>query len=150
MIHYAISDENAEEFCRMLTEDDPTSLLQDMRKENYLVRIVRTQNELREKIAVFDAGLDDRIVEIYKIFVLAAFQKDNPDFEEIELLYYRDDSKNFLQIIADGKSRGVAEIPDASYEKLCQRYADKIPDIRKDGPYIDRQWALEAMGLDRA
>lgn len=148
MIHYAHSDENAEEVYKMLTEDDPTGMIQDMRKENYLIRIVRTQNELREKIAIFDEGLDDRIVEIFKIYILATFQKDNPNFKAIEILYFRDDNKNYVQIIADGKPQGVAEIPNAFYEKLSQEYADKIPDIRKDEPYIDRQWALQAMGLN--
>lgn len=148
MIHYANSDENAEEVYKMLTEDDPTGMLQDMRKENYLIRIVRTQNELREKIAIFDEGLDDRIIEIFKIYILATFQKDNPDCKAIEILYFRDDDKNFVQIFADGKPQGVAEIPDEFYEKLCHKYSDKIPDIRKDEPYIDRQWALQAMGLN--
>ncbi len=148
MIHYAHSDENAEEVYKMLTEDDPTGMIQDMRKENYLIRIVWTQNELREKIAIFDEGLDDRIVEIFKIYILATFQKDNPNFKAIEILYFRDDNKNYVQIIADGKPQGVAEIPNAFYEKLSQEYADKIPDIRKDEPYIDRQWALQAMGLN--
>ena len=73
MIHYANSDENAEAVYKMLTEDDPTGMLQDMRKENYLIRIVRTQNELREKIAIFDEGLDDRIIEIFKIYMLVTF-----------------------------------------------------------------------------
>ena len=34
------------------------------------------------------------------------------------------------------------------HEELSQEYAGKIPDIREDEPYIDRQWALEVMGLN--
>ena len=85
---------------------------------------------------------------IRPVFALATFQKDNPDFKAIEILYFRDDNKNLVQIFADGKPQGVAEIPNAFYEELCQKYADKIPDMRKDEPYIDRQWALQAMGLN--
>jgi len=148
MIHYANSDENAEEVYKMLTGEDPMGMIQDLRKENYLIRIVRTQNELREKIAIFDEGLDDRIIEIFKIYILVSLQEDNPGCKAIEILYFRDDEKNFVQIFSDGKPQGVAELPDKFYEELCQKYADKIPDIRKDGPYVDRQWALEAMGLN--
>ncbi len=147
MIHYALSDENAEEVNKMLTEDDPTGMLQDMRKENYLIRIVRPQNALREKIAIFDEGLDDRIIEIFKLYILTTFQKANPDCKAIEILYFREDDKNYVQIIADGKPQGVAECPAKFYEELSRKYAGKIPDIRKDEPCIDLQWALHAMGL---
>ncbi len=148
MIHYANSDENAEEIYKMLTDEDPAGMLQDLRKNNYLIRIVRTQNELREKIAIFDEGLDDRIVEIFKIYILASYQKDNPGCGSIEILYFRDNDKNYVQIFADDKPQGVAQLPDSFYEELCQEYAGKISDIRKDEPYIDRQWALQAMGIN--
>ncbi len=147
MIHYANSDKNAEEIYKMLTEDDPTGMLVNMRKEGYLIRTVRTQNELLEKIAIFDECLDDRIVEIFKIYILATVQKDHPDCRDFEILYFRDENKNCVQIIADGKPLGVAELPEKLYKELSQEYADKIPELRKAEPNIDRQWALEAMGL---
>ena len=95
MIQYANSDKSAEQCYEMMTRDGPTGILQDMRKNGYLLRIVRSQRELLEKIAVFDAGLDDRIIEICKVFILAAFHEGNPDCGEIETLYFRDDDKNF-------------------------------------------------------
>lgn len=147
MIHYASTDENADEIYEMLNGNDPTGMITDMRKNNYLIRIVRSQNELREKIAIFDEGLDDRIIEIFKIYILATFQEDHPDCKQIETLYFRDGEKNLIQILADGESYGVAEIPDKFYKELCEEYRGKIPDIRKDEPYIDRQWALKTMGI---
>lgn len=62
-------------------------------------------------------------------------------------MYFRDGEKNLIQILADGESYGVAEIPDKFYKELCEEYRGKIPDIRKDEPYIDRQWALKTMGI---
>ena len=147
MIHYASTDENADEIYEMLNGNDPTGMITEMRKNNYLIRIVRSQNELREKIAIFDEGLDDRIIEIFKIYILVTFQKDHPDCKQIETLYFRDGEKNLIQILADGESYGVAEIPDKFYKELCEEYRGKIPDIRKDEPYIDRQWALKTMGI---
>ena len=147
MIDYAVSDESAEEFIRSLNEEDPTGLLADIKK-GYLNRIVRSQNELIEKIAIFDEGLDDRIIEVFKIYVLYKFHNENPNCEDIEILYFRDQNKNCVQVIADGKNQAVAEISAEFYEELCQEYKDKIPDIRDDGPYIDRNWALQLMGLN--
>ena len=147
MIDYAVSDESAEEFIRSLNEEDPTGLLADIKK-GYLNRIVRSQNELIEKIAIFDEGLDDRIIEVFKIYVLYKFHNENPNCEDIEILYFRDQNKNCVQVIADGKNQAVAEISAEFYEELCQEYKDKIPDIRDDGPCIDRNWALQLMGLN--
>lgn len=143
MIHYARLDESAEQIYQMLTKDDPEDMVQDMLRNHYLIRIARSQNQLREKIAIFDAGLDDRIIEIYKIFILRTVQEKDPDCKDIEMLYYKDptEGKDFIQIIADGKTYGVVELRKSTYDE----YRDRLPDIRKDGPYIDRSWALEKM-----
>lgn len=145
MIHYARLDESAAEIYQMLTKDDPEDMVQDMLRNHYLIRIVRSQNQLREKIAIFDAGLDDRIIEIYKIFILHTVQEKDPDCKDIEMLYYKDptERKDFIQIIADGKTYGVVELKKSTYDELYDEYRDRLPDIRKDGPYIDRSWALE-------
>lgn len=147
MIYYVNSDENAENVYKMLTGYGPTGM-PDMRNKNYLIRIVRTQNELREKIAIFDEGLDDRIIEICKIYIRSKFLIEHPDLKEIDVLYFKDDDKNFVQIFADGKPQGVAEIPEKFYEELYQQYINTIPDIRKDKPFIDRHWALKTMNLN--
>ena len=69
MIHYASSDEDAEEIYKMVTNKEQDGLFHDMLDADYLIRIVRSQNELREKISIFDEGLDDRIIEIIKLFL---------------------------------------------------------------------------------
>lgn len=147
MIHYARLDESAAEIYQMLTKDDPEDMVQDMLRNHYLIRIVRSQNQLREKIAIFDAGLDDRIIEIYKIFILHTVQKKDPDCKDIEMLYYKEptEGKDFIQIIADGKTYGVVELRKSTYDELYEEYRDRLPNIRKDGPCIDRSWALEKM-----
>ena len=53
--------------------------------------------------------------------------------------------RNMIQIMADGKIYGVVELRKSSYDELCDEYRDRLPDIRKDGPYIDRSWALDKM-----
>ena len=145
MIHYARLDESAAEVYQMLTKDDPEDMVQDMLRNHYLIRIVRSQNQLREKIAIFDAGLDDRIIEIYKIFILHTVQEKDPDCKDIEMLYYKDptEGKDFIQIIAKDKTYGIVELKKSAYDE----YRDRLPDIRKDGPDIDRSWALEKMKI---
>ena len=147
IIRYADSDEQAEEASGVLSLEDPSGMLQDVHKGNYLIRIVRTQNELREKLSIFDEGLDDRIIEIFKIYVLATFQNEHPGCKSIEMLYVKYQGKNSIQIIADGKTCGTAEIPAKFYTELCVKYSGVLEDMRKDQPYINRKWALDLMGL---
>ncbi len=144
MIHYANSDENAEEIYSMLTVNGTESISHFFTEHNYLIRIVRTKNQLLEKLAIFDAGLDDRIIEIFKVFVLAQFQKQHTNHRKIELLFFlSENNKNLIQVIADGKPAGVANVEPQAYDFLVDNYKSRLADIRKDGPYIDRQWALD-------
>ncbi|MBR6173691.1 MAG: CpXC domain-containing protein [Eubacterium sp.] len=149
IIYYADSDARAEEIKTMLAAEDASDMVGDLRKGKYLVRVVRSLNELREKLAIFDAGLDDRIIEIYKIYVLSVYRKEHPDDHDIQTLYVRDPNgkRNLIQIIAGGKTGGVSEIPEGFYKELCLQHLGSLPDLREDEPFIDRRWALEKMGL---
>lgn len=148
MIHYAASDKDAEDIYDLVTGKTMPDMMKEMVDSNYLIRIVRSQNQLREKLAIFDSGLDDRIIEIFKIFLLAKYQEDHPEgHETIELLYFADDGKHLIQILADNRPAGVSEIPLEFYERLKSDYNSKLPDIRKDEPFIDRQWAIETLKL---
>ncbi len=39
-------------------------------QEDYLYRFVQSKNELREKLFIFDAGLDNRAIEILKFLYI--------------------------------------------------------------------------------
>ncbi len=147
MIHYANSDENAEEIYKMITGDDSAGLFREMLDADYLIRIVRSQNDLREKISIFDEGLDDRIIEIIKLFVLSKFQDENKDYKSIALYYSKNEDDDCIEIYADNQYSGHFVIPREFYDRLCKEYSGIIPDLRKDDPVIDRVWALETLKL---
>ena len=85
----------------------------------------------------------ERISPNIKIFILHTVQEKDPVCKDIEILYYKEptEGKDFIQIIADGKTYGVVELRKSTYDE----YRDRLPDIRKDGPCIDRSWALRKM-----
>ena len=68
VIQYAFPDAiaEAEKTCRELMQYGPRA------------RIVTSQNELREKAAILNDGLDDRLVEILKYLMLPSWQKQLP------------------------------------------------------------------------
>ena len=148
MIHYANSDENAEEIKEMLikrgnSDEDFDSMLNNMMRDSYLIRIVRSQNELREKLAVFDAGLDDRIIEIFKVIVLVQLQHKNPDIKEPSLYFFSSDNKYYIQVISEGKPVGDIQMSEELYKKLLNDFEVGLPELRKAETEIDRQWAMD-------
>ena len=77
--------------------------LADYRTEKYLNRIVTSANQLIEKIKIFDAGKDDRIIELVKLLAADSILKNNPaiDFDELRFAV-DDDGTNILVIINKG------------------------------------------------
>jgi len=148
MIHYATSDEEAEEVEKMYAPGHKIDeMLVDLRAEDYMIRIVRSHNQLLEKLAIIDAGLDDRLVEIYKVFLLANTQKEKPELGNAEILMLTDDGKHYLQFLSAYKSIGYAEISMDTYRLLEDEFGESLPARGKQGPFVDRRWALDFMKL---
>lgn len=70
MIYYVQDEEDYESACNMFSGEDMPEIFEDLMAEKYLYRIVTSPEELREKIIIFDNGLDDRVIEIAKIFYI--------------------------------------------------------------------------------
>ena len=82
--------------------------LADYRTEKYLYRIVTSANQLVEKIQIFDAGKDDRVMELVKLLVTDSLHENNPDKEFDELRFaVDDDGTNILIIINKGEITGA-------------------------------------------
>lgn len=58
-------------------------------------RIVTDQNRLREKAIIFDAGLDDRVVEVVKLFCWFEITKQRKDIRDDSLYFYIDNKGNY-------------------------------------------------------
>ena len=67
-------------------------------------RIVLTSNELREKVMIFEAGLDDRIIEIMKCFYMSAVVENRSGMEIAECLFSVDNGQWMFEFITmDGR-----------------------------------------------
>ncbi|MBP3210559.1 MAG: CpXC domain-containing protein [Oscillospiraceae bacterium] len=149
MLYYADSKESAEETYLMFIGRARAGIAQIFQEKKYLIRIVRSQNELLEKVAIFDAGLDDRIIEICKVFILGSIQDQDPDAKGIKILYFWESGKNFFRVLSNGKPYAESEILPEMYEEIQKEYGGRIPDIRSDDLFIDRKWAYRIMGLKK-
>lgn len=108
-------------------------------------RIVTCQHQLREKAMIFDAGLDDRVVELAKIFCLADAAENIPDLHPMSIFFNIHGGEPVLEIYGEEKMVR-AEIPDGLYEHLMEEFAEELED---DVHYIvDADWAMITIGID--
>lgn len=107
--------------------------------DSYDKRLVESLEALVEKIKIFDRGLDDRLVELIKIFALDFFSKDQPG-EILKNIFYTDE---------DGKDLIIFETADDFFaldmdENLYNFLKSKLKDLDLDEAYvIDNKWAKE-------
>ncbi len=116
-------------------EDTAMRQVSEDMKSRYRMRTVRTPNDLMEKIAVFEAGYDDRIVELMK----AGFLSSNPDAEH---LYYLP-TDNGPQFLIEEKGDFVRSIPfdEELYHRL--EHARQFDDHETE---IDQNWVKRKCG----
>jgi len=88
----------------------------------YLLRMVRTRNELVEKLNVLDAGLDDRIVAVIKLLLCARLERDHGIENPLLLFDERisrpgGESELHFAWLGEAKVQGVA-VATELYESL--------------------------------
>ena len=125
---------------------------------HYKYRIVRTHEEFLEKLAIFDAGLDDRIVELAKVIVGAeaerqlsetgfrvksAFFSFSKEKNEKKLVF-RD--KNSSQTATVSFDRYVTNV----YNHLVDRYRAALEGPHKKDTVINRNWAADILKTETA
>jgi len=110
--------------------------LADYRTEKYLYRIVTSANQLVEKIQIFDAGKDDRVMELVKLLATDSILKNDPDIEFDELRFaVDDDGTNILVIINKGEITGAVDI-DNMYE-FASSHCNDFKELRDDDELIE-------------
>jgi len=105
-----------------------------------LIRVVRSREALLEKLAIFDAGLDDRIIEIIKLLYLVQLEeRDNVD----GVYFAKVGDEKIIEFISDGRVLAHAKLDENIYADIEKDYIDKLPPINKGDIIIDFSWALE-------
>lgn len=96
-------------------------------------RLVPSRNALVEKVKLLDAGLDDRVIEVLKVLLLAS---RGHDLNSV-LLFDQRIAEVLHWVLLDKGGHPLAS-PLAGYEKLAETLKP-TDDLR-----IDRAWAVEA------
>ena len=145
MIYYVQDEEGYNDAVKVFSGEAPEGK-QDTEKlvmGDYLRRIVTSQNDLIEKIRIFDDGRDDRLIEIMKAYFVEPVAKENPDMGMFTLYYDGDRERISFVIISEEKACGTFDAPEGMYEDLVKNLDGKIMDVREEENFlIDFDWAV--------
>lgn len=145
LIHYSQDEENFNQAYKLYTGEDELMKgeLGINAFEGYLKRIVTSQNQLREKLLIFDMGLDDRIIEIIKLIYMAQMQLEHPELSFDEILFYTNQEKEKgIEFLNEGNYVANVKIDDAMYHAIVTEYGSNLMDLKEDDIVIDFNWAL--------
>lgn len=115
----------------------------------YTFRIVPDENVLREKVSIFSAGLDDRIIELLKLFFASTFKMQNPTAANaVEMLFFKGQNGEYaFQIFLDDGTSLVTEIPKHFYTLFKEKYTDACNKISSDNYIINGDFAITVMNV---
>jgi hypothetical protein len=124
-----VSEERATDAASMDQIARNAAALCDGKTEDGLLRIVHSRRELREKVAIFEHGLDDRIVEICKGIALSQFPATE-EFFATDICYRDIGGKEVLALkISDGTEQYVLDF-NGMYSQMYAEYGDMLPPLR--------------------
>ncbi len=145
MINYVNNQNDYNEGIRMLNGlMDPENSDENSLARSYIYRMVTSQNALREKVLIFENGLDDRIIEMVKVLLLIDMHKKMPDYKFTEILFSLTPEGGFeLHLLGDPI---YSAHPDRSlYDKLSADMKELLEEGKNDALIIDCNWALEML-----
>ena len=108
-----------------------------------ITRIVQGPVGLREKIAISDKGLDDRVVELVKFDASDMFAKESGRRNDFCMFFTGKEDGCFSVVSSEGKDKFMkwTEFQELYREKESE-FARYFEDSDCGSPVVDREWAL--------
>ena len=106
----------------------------------YKKRVVSSINDLREKLAILDAGLDDCAIEFMKAFGRAQLEQELPG-REIQAFFFAvaKDGTQYFEVHLSGQEMRCLVFNREMYDGVVDRI---LPLLETDAPVVDFNWAL--------
>ncbi len=124
----------------------------------YLTRLVADGNALADKILIADANLDDRIVELCKIFMWGDFCEKEPKYNDVSIIdswfIYSDEDTKYKHTIPyiyenDGERDSlILWLTDSYYKMIKDAFAPIISKMPvRPFDEINSKWAYSTIDL---
>lgn len=115
---------------------------------DYRYRIVRTVNELKEKLLIEQENLDDRIIELVKVVYLVQIAEQIGSHTVAEVMFDVIDDSYFFTVFyeEDSLDPGVIPLDMNVYRMVKEQYIEKLDSLKADNfQDISFLWAREFM-----
>lgn len=128
--------------------EDPEKAMKEIREvllpRGVETRLVTNLDQLRDKVSVLEAGLDDRVVEICKLFMEEQLWEQNPDFHAYFVMFNYLDGENYIRFF-DETGKEIHYILDRRmYDIVEEEYRDALGSLPQERyPIYDKVWAIE-------
>lgn len=151
---YCCQDEEEIAKVRELYAGDFTTAVDEKGRERaidtsgYRRRIVIGADNLVEKIRIFDAGLDDRLMEIYKIMLYGQMQPqlaEMPGGDDVDAVFVDENLDRSLSLVFVANGQAVGSVPFARevYDIIENQYSPAVNTLAAAEPLIDQDWAFD-------
>lgn len=114
----------------------------------YTHRIVRNDNELREKVLIFDNGFDDRYIETMKLMYFPSIKQQLNKDTKIIGLYFDEKPGGGYQwaVITDKQQLMFANINMDIYEDMLCQLKEAVDEKTPEGLFLaNGPWAQEVL-----
>ncbi len=124
-------------------QEEATTLVAD----GYTLRVVRSINELVEKIALMEDGIDDRVIELYKIMLEDQFEEERSGSEILGIYYGGQNSEDkslLFYIITANAENCRATLSFETYNAITNQFSN-IPKMNDNCFEINQAWAIDTL-----
>ncbi|MDY0167042.1 MAG: CpXC domain-containing protein [Thermoguttaceae bacterium] len=138
------------------TSEDVSGSLASSSEAEYTFRLVSSSNELIEKILIRDAGLDDRVVEVFKLLLLEQLDESSKE-DDAELFFsgiVREgdaEAEMDFELMSDSGTTGLSVPFEDTFRKVEAEVCHGLPTAECQGGKwirVDEEYALDFLESD--
>ena len=108
-------------------------------------RIVMSPEALREKIMIFDSGLDDKMIEILKLAYAKEAQRTLRNDNIAAAFFSNRDGEKRIEMYTEKGKAFVSNVSKAIYDEIEDKYGGKASYAEDRVYIIDDVWALNLL-----
>jgi len=113
----------------------------------YVLRLVKTTEELLEKIRLVEAGIDDRVMELFKLALFGSILSQ--DAKTDGWLVYQGQTLTptlaMTFVLVGPTGPHTIHVPRTEYAAFAAQYGPKLHWVPGPWPTIDAAWAIRAL-----
>lgn len=114
--------------------------------EGNKLRVVDTCQELSEKLRMFEDGLDDRVVEVLKLFICEDIAGDKEEIHKVRCVYKNIKNAQLMFSASYAGERYDIELPSESYFSVEETLADFSDTSLMEAYMVNQRWADRVAG----